>query len=251
VRRVVHIDEGQRLARGGGDLRRHELEAGDFHVAFGRPGHGLRTGEGVRQLGERDHEVLLGVRQVAGEAGLVVGVALGIGQALGGEHGVLPFAVARPAGGIVGAPAGALLHHRVAGDLVFDEAAIGSLERDPLFVLVNAPLHQRNHRAAGDRLAFAHRVDDRGLGVELAVLLAVRAVERLVELALQVVGGKLDFLGPRDRRRGDQQHRYKQGLHLSLPWFHNHAAPRTPLESPWTLRTNRVATWSENTLRPQ
>lgn len=31
----------------------------------------------------------------------------------------------------------------------------------------------------------------------------------------------------------------------------NQAAPRTPLESPWTLRSRRVATRSENTQRPQ
>lgn len=29
--------------------------------------------------------------------------------------------------------------------------------------------------------------------------------------------------------------------------FHSHAAPRTPPESPWTLRSRRVSTRSENT----
>ena len=74
----------------------------------------LRAREGVVQLGERDHEILLGVRQVAGEAGLVVGVGLRVRQAFGGEHRVFPVAVARPVGRIVRAAAFALLHHRVA-----------------------------------------------------------------------------------------------------------------------------------------
>ena len=32
--------------------------------------------------------------------------------------------------------------------------------------------------------------------------------------------------------------------------YHNHAAPRTPLESPCRALTSRVATWSENTYCP-
>src|SRR5262245_10635661 len=99
-----------------------------------RPQKGPRVarGDGPRATGvfllgvlhglEREHEILLVERLVAGEAVFQVGLV--VDGFVGLEGLVLPFAVAHVLG-ILAAPAGALFHDRVADELALDKAAVG------------------------------------------------------------------------------------------------------------------------------
>src|SRR5262249_44880995 len=134
------------------------------------------------------------LRLVAAEAGLEVGLV--VDGLVRGEDLVLPLAVAHVVR-IFGAPAGALLHHRVGDELVFDEPAIGVL----LGIAVGAELGRVLQH--GDRGALRQRLPllgglDRGRRREvLAVLLVVGAVERPVHHALVVARRERNLVAAR------------------------------------------------------
>ena len=80
------------------------------------------------------------------------------------------------------------------------------------------------------------RAEGAGLGTALGTVLLELRMGTDVERAREEVRGLL------------------QDLDTALPpdaaYGRSHAAPRTPLESPWTLRTRRVSTASANTHAP-
>src|SRR6185295_17108922 len=84
----------------------------------------------------------------------------------------------------------------------------------------------------GNGLAVAHCVDHVGLRIELAVLLDVGAIDRLVEHASQVIVRKLDLLRPcpRVRRKRSPYSPYQDAVfHLPPPPVINPTArPRPP-----------------------
>src|ERR1700730_18417768 len=134
----------------------------------------------------------------------------GIGRLVRLEYLVFPFAVAIVVG-ILAAPAGALLHHAVAGDGIgLDEVAIGVLLGIALRVELGGVVHHGDHGAARQRLALLRRLERRGAGVELAERLAGDVVERHVAHAFGIALRKRDLVaagaapgaggGGRDRR---------------------------------------------------
>ena len=154
-----------------------------------------------RHLAVAEQEVArLRQRLVALEAGRELGVRVG---RLGRREGLIfPFAVADVVG-ILGAPALALLHHRVAENVGLDEAAVRVLLGVSVRAELGAILHQRDDGAVGHRLTLLGGVD-RGLaGVEFAVLLVVRAIDGRVEHALVEPFRKLDQIAARPNLRGD------------------------------------------------
>src|SRR5262245_34628760 len=88
------------------------------------------------------HVILLVERLVAVEAGAEIGA--GIHALVGLEGLVLPLAVAHVVG-VLGAPARALFHHRVADEVALDEAAVGVLFRVALGVELGGGLRYGRH----------------------------------------------------------------------------------------------------------
>src|SRR2546422_11086580 len=105
------------------------------------------------------------MRLVALEAGRKVD--LGVRLLVRSEILVLPFAIA-DLRRILGAPAGALLHHREADQLPLDEAPASTLDGLALRIELRPILDHRHHGAARDRLALAPRLDRPPGGVMLA-----------------------------------------------------------------------------------
>src|SRR6185436_3306948 len=79
---------------------------------------------GGLELVVEEDEILLVERLVAVEAGREIG--RGVGALVRLEGLVLPFAVADVVR-VLGAPARALFHHRIADEIALDEAAVGVL----------------------------------------------------------------------------------------------------------------------------
>src|SRR5206468_5057193 len=152
----------------------------------------------------REHIVLRGLRLVAVEAGREIGV--GIGCLVGAERLIYPFAVALRLR-IFGAPAGALLHHRVADDVAgLDEASVGVLHGISLRIELRRVLRNGDDRALRQRIALPGGIDRRLPGAVFAYLLVLSAVERHVDHALGVLRRKRDLVAAglrRDRQRGD------------------------------------------------
>src|SRR5262249_8645590 len=138
------------------------------------------------------------------EAGGEVGI--GIGCLVGAERLIFPFAIALCLG-IFGAPAGALLHHRVAHDVIgLDETPIGVLHGIALRVELRRVLRNRDDGALRQRIALLGGIDRRLAGDVFAYLLVLGAVERHVDHALCIVRRKRDLVAAglrRDRQCGD------------------------------------------------
>ena len=157
-----------------------------------------------RHLAVREQEVArLRQRLVALEAGGELGVRV---RLLGRREGLIfPLAVADVVR-ILGAPALALLHHRVGDEVALDEAAVGVLLGIAVGAELGAVLHQGDHRAVRHRLALLGGIDRRLAGVELAVLLVVGAIDRRVEHALVVAFGKRDLVAARAHVARENHH---------------------------------------------
>src|SRR5262245_26730482 len=171
--------------------------------------HGTLSRRGREPCVGEDKVLLEAERLVAGVAVRQIGV--GVGRLVRPEGLILPLAVANIVG-ILGAPAGALLHYVVSDDVGLDEAAVRILHRIALRIELRSILHVYDHRSVRQRLAALGGLDRRLAGIELAVLLVVGAVERGKEHALRVVlregdlfAGGLD-LGL-DRNRGGKRGR--------------------------------------------
>ena len=108
------------------------------------------------------------------EAGAEIGA--GVHGLVRLEDLVLPLAVAHVVG-VLGAPARAFFHHRVADEVALDEAAVGVLFRVALGVELGGVLQHGDHGAVRQRLALLGGVERRGAGVELAELLVVGAID--------------------------------------------------------------------------
>src|SRR5262245_13466142 len=204
VRRGIGVGPGDGLALADDDRLRPELEVGDRDHA--RAGRGLDHGAFRRalQARQRDHEILAGVRLVAGEAGRQIGLLVDL--LVRAERLVLPFAVANVVL-VLGAPAVALLHDRVGDEIALLEAAVGTLDRLAGRVELRLVLHQHQHRTARDRLALAHGFDRSRRRVELAILLVVVAVDRGVKRAFLETLRERDLVAAGKRRIADQRPR--------------------------------------------
>src|SRR6185295_1599263 len=199
-------------------------QAGRAPRARGRPPRAWREcgSLGVLHGREREHEILLVERLVAGEAVFQVGLV--VHGFVGLEGLVLPLAVAQLLG-ILAAPTGSLLHDRVADELALDEAAVGVPFRIAVGVEFGLVLHQREDAAARDRLPRLHCGDGFRCRIEFPVLLVVWAIDGGVEHALGVVLGKGDLFAtgahPDGQRHGGQAERGND-------WqcFHGVSSPR-------------------------
>src|SRR4051794_33882258 len=89
-----------------------------------RPGYTLAASLLPRHLAVQEHVVVALLRQVALEAGGELGA--GVHRLGGRERLIFPLAVADVVG-ILPAPAATLLHHGVAVEIAFDEAAVRAL----------------------------------------------------------------------------------------------------------------------------
>src|SRR5499427_4377343 len=154
--------------------------------------------------------ILLVERLVTVEASAEIGA--GVHGLVGLEGLVLPLAVAHVVG-VLGAPARALFHHRVADEVAFDEAAVGVLFRVALGVELGDVLQHGDHGAARQRLALLGGVERRRAGVELAELLVVGAIDRGEEHARGVVLRKGDLVaaGARGTDGGERRDRAGDG----------------------------------------
>src|SRR5262249_24270925 len=152
--------------------------------------------------------ILLVERLVAVEAGAEIGA--GIYALVGLEGLVLPLAVAHVVG-VLGAPARALFHHRVADEVALDEAAVGVLFRIALGVELGGVLQHGDHGAGRQRLAFLGGVERRRAGVELAELLVVGAIDRGEKHAPGVVLRKGDLVAAGAHRAAGGERRERAG----------------------------------------
>src|SRR5262252_7787699 len=130
--------------------------------------HELRVASGATLFRRRLHlivevnVILLVERLVTVEARTEIGA--GVHGLVALEGLVLPIAVAHVVG-VLGAPARALFHHRVADEVAFDEAAVGVLFRVALGVELGGVLQHGDHGAARQRLALLGGVERRRAGV--------------------------------------------------------------------------------------
>ena len=207
--RLVGIGPGDGLARGDRHAGGPESEGADVHAERSRRrGRRGRHHGPARQRRVGDHVVDLVVGLVALEARLVVGLVVEL--AVRSEGRVLPLAVADVVS-VLGAPAGAFLHHRVGDQVALHEASLGVLERSALGVHLGLVLDQGQDGAARERLALLGRLDGGGARIELAVLLDVVPVGDGVEDPILVLGREGDLLrtgaAARDHRgqRGQDQ----------------------------------------------
>src|SRR6476659_412766 len=144
------------------------------------------------------------MRLVAGEAGRQIGLVVDF--LVRTKRLILPFAVPNVVL-VLGTPAVALLHHRVGDEVALLETAVGILERLTGRIELRLVLHQRQHRAARDRLPLAYRIDRRRRRIELAILLVVVTIDRGVERALVEILREGDLVATGERRIADERAR--------------------------------------------
>src|SRR5439155_8643142 len=149
VRRVVAVGPRYVLSRRDRHLSGPERKSRDADVVRARLHRDGAAGRLAREPGCRDHEVLLRVRLVALEAGLVVRLVVEL--LIRPERGVFPLAVPDLVR-VLRPPARALLHDSDSDLVALDEPPVYVLDGIAGGVDLGLVLHEREHRPARDRL---------------------------------------------------------------------------------------------------